>query len=435
MYLEANFKMTVARFISQRLRSTDGDSFTRIILYFAVGTIALCVAVILLAHALILGFKTEIKAKVFGFWGHIQITGLNLNNTFESPPIQDKQTFYPALDTVGRISLELDPDAGSGTRQTTFGGIRHIQSYALKPGILTGREDLDGIILKGVGADFDWEFLSRYMVDGEPLLVTDTVPSRDILISQTTASRLRLGINDPLIVYFIQENRQIERRFRVRGIYKTGLEEYDRKLALVDIRQIREVNGWPEHAVTGFEVLLDDLRDLDAFTNYIYYEWLPDDLYIEPISQKFPAIFDWVDLQNINERVLIILMLIVAMINLITVLLILILERLTMVGILKALGASDGMIRSIFIRLTLRILVWGMAIGNVVALSVGMIQSRFQIMKLDEAEYYLSVVPIRWDPWFILFVNVLLVIVAIFTLWIPSMYIKRIQPVKSIQFK
>ncbi|HRW75896.1 MAG TPA: FtsX-like permease family protein, partial [Saprospiraceae bacterium] len=293
----------------------------------------------------------------------------------------------------------------------------------------------DGIILKGVGADFDWEFLSRYMVDGEPLLVTDTVPSRDILISQTTASRLRLGINDPLIVYFIQENRQIERRFQVRGIYKTGLEEYDRKLALVDIRQIREVNGWPEHAVTGFEVVLDDLRDLDAFTNYIYYEWLPDDLYIEPISQKFPAIFDWVDLQNINERVLIILMLIVAMINLITVLLILILERLTMVGILKALGASDGMIRSIFIRLTLRILVWGMAIGNAVALSVGMIQSRFQIMKLDEAEYYLSVVPIRWDPWFILFVNVLLVLVAVMTLWIPSMYIKRIQPVKSIQFK
>ena len=148
-----------------------------------------------------------------------------------------------------------------------------------------------------------------------------------------------------------------------------------------------------------------------------------------------PAIFDRVDLQNINERVMIILMLIVAMINLITVLLILILERLTMVGILKALGASDGMIRSIFIRLTLRILVWGMAIGNAVALSVGMIQSRFQIMKLDEAEYYLSVVPIRWDPWFILFVNVLLVLVAVMTLWIPSMYIKRIQPVKSIQFK
>ena len=383
MYLGANLIMTLARFITQRLRSTDGDSFTRIILYFAVGTIALCVAVILLAHALILGFKTEIKAKVFGFWGHIQITGLNLNNTFESPPILDEQAFYPALDSVGQITFESDPMSGYGSSQSTFGGIHHIQSYALKPGILTGREDLDGIILKGVGEDFDWAFLSQYIIEGEPLRLDEEQSSRDILISQTTARRLRLAIGDPLIVYFIQENRQIERRFQVRGVYKTGLEEYDRKLALVDIRQIREVNGWPENAVTGFEVILEDLRDLDAFTSYIYYEWLPDDLYIEPISQKFPAIFDWVDLQNINERVLVILMLIVAMINLVTVLLILILERLTMVGILKALGATDGMIRSIFIRLTLRILVWGMVIGNVVALSVGMIQSRFQIMKLD----------------------------------------------------
>ncbi len=435
MYLGADFTMSLTQFISRRLRSTEGDSFTRTIIYFAIGTIALCVTVILLAHALILGFKTEIKAKVFGFWGHIQITSFNLNNTFESPPILEDQTFYPALDSVGQITFEEEFESGKVVKSISHGGIRHIQAYALKPGILTRKDNLEGIILKGVGTDFDWAFLKEYLVEGQPIQLGDSLPSRDIWVSATTASRLRLKLEDDLIVYFIQANRQVERKFQVKGIYKTGLEEYDKKFALVDIRQIRAVNDWPENAVTGFEVFVDDLRDLDPFTAHIYYEWLPDDLYIESIRQKFPAIFDWVDLQDINEQVLIILMLIVAMINLITVLLILILERFTMIGILKALGAHDQMIRSIFIRMTLRILLWGMGIGNVVALIIGSVQAKYGWMKLDEAEYYLSVVPIRWDPLFFLMLNALFLFVAFLTLLIPSMYIKHIQPVKAIRFK
>lgn len=435
MYLGIQLAMSLTRFISTRLRSTEGDSFTRIIIYFAIGTIALCVTVMLLAHALILGFKTEIKAKVFGFWGHIQITGFNLNNTFESPPISTDQIFYPSLDTVRQIEYEDETRTGERILRKSKGGIRNIQSFALKPGILTRKDDLEGIILKGVGQDFDWTFLSNYIVEGEPLDLSDTVPSRDIWVSATTASRLRLEVEDDLIVYFIQEARQVERRFQVKGIYKTGLEEYDRKFAFVDIRQIRSINEWSDDMVSGFEVFVEDLDDLDPMTAYIYYEWLPDDLYIESIRQKFPAIFDWVDLQDINEQVLMILMLIVAMINLVTVLLILILERFTMVGILKALGANDNMIRSIFVRLTLRILIWGMLIGNGVALLIGWIQSSFSVMKLDEAEYYLSVVPIEWDLWFFLFLNGLILIVALLTLWLPSLYIKRIQPVKAIRFK
>lgn len=435
MYLGSQLAMSLTRFISTRLRSTEGDSFTRIIIYFAIGTIALCVTVMLLAHALILGFKTEIKAKVFGFWGHIQITGFNLNNTFESPPISTDQIFYPTLDTVRQIEYEDVDRTGRRVIRKSKGGIRNIQSFALKPGILTRKDDLEGIILKGVGEDFDWTFLSKYIVEGAPLDLSDSLPSRDIWVSATTATRLLLNVDDDLIVYFIQEARQVERRFQVKGIYKTGLEEYDRKFAFVDIRQIRSINEWSDQMVSGFEVFVEDLEDLDPMTAYIYYEWLPDDLYIESIRQKFPAIFDWVDLQDINEQVLMILMLIVAMINLITVLLILILERFTMVGILKALGANDNMIRAIFVRLTLRILIWGMVIGNGVALLIGWIQTTFSVMKLNEAEYYLSVVPIEWDPLFFLFMNGLILLVALITLWIPSLYIKRIQPVKAIRFK
>lgn len=435
VYLGRSTAMTFTSFFTRRLRSTDGDSFTRIILYFAVGTLALCMSVMILAHALILGFKTEIKAKVFGFWGHIQITGLNLNQTFESPPIPGDQPFLPELRRLGKTEVEEEGADGRMHARMSHGGIRHIQSYALKPGILTRKEALEGIILKGVGADFDWEFLSTYLVAGTPLDLSDSLSSRGILLSEGTATRLDMGPGDDLIVYFIQANRQVERRFTVCGTYKTGLEEYDRKFALVDIRQIREINEWPAGAVTGFEIFVDDLRDMDAFVAKIYYDWLPDDLYIESIRQKFPAIFDWVDLQDINEQVLILLMIIVSMINLVTVLLILVLERVNMIGLLKALGATDRQVRGIFIRLTGRILLWGMSIGNVVALVLGSIQARTGLMTLDESEYYLSVVPIRWDPFFILGINAFVVIVAGLTLWIASLYIRRIQAVQAIRFK
>lgn len=422
-------------FIVSRLRSGDSDSFTKLIIRFAIGTIALCVAVILLSHALILGFKEEIKAKVFGFWGHIQITGINLNQTFESPPISLNQAFYPHLDTVGPITYYVETKFGNRKTVSTLGGVNRIQIYALKPGILTRRDALEGILLKGVGQDFDWSFMDAYLQEGRRLNMDETRAERDIWISRTTADRMQLQVDDQIIVNFIQDERQTERRFTVAGIYKTGLEEYDRKFALVDIRHLRELSGWNEDMITGFEVYVDHLDDVDIMADYIYYEHLPPNLYSETIRQKFPAIFDWVEIQNINEQVLLILMLLVALINLITVLLILILERVNMVGILKALGASDRDIRWVFVRLTLRILLWGLWWGNVIALALGIFQQRTGFFKLDETEYYLSVVPVRWDPLFFLWINVFIVAVALIALWLPSLYIRHIHPVSAIRFK
>lgn len=425
--------MSFTRFLVDRLRSGRSDSFTRLILRFATGTIALCVAVILLAHALILGFKEEIKAKVFGFWGHIQITAFNPNSTFESPPIDGAQPFLSVLDTLGPITFQsADEEVGAWS---TRGGIRHVQRYALKPGILTRKSQLEGILLKGAGADFQWDFLASYLQEGAPLAVQDSVARREIWISRSTADRMQLKLSDDLVVYFIQGDHQVERRFRVTGIYKTGLEEYDRKFALVDIRHIQEIAGWEPGQVTGFEIFVEDISDSDAFTEYIYYDLMPADLYIESIRQKFPAIFDWVELQDINERVLILLMLAVALINLATVLLILILERYNMVGILKALGAPDWTVREIFIRLSLRILLGGLLIGNALALALGFFQQQTGVFKLNEAEYYLSKVPVRWDPLFFLLINGLIVLAAIVTLLIPSIYVRYIQPVKAIRFK
>lgn len=432
-YLSGRPVMSITRFLVDRLRAGKSDSFTRLILRFATGTIALCVAVILLAHALILGFKEEIKAKVFGFWGHIQITAFNPNSTFESPPISGDQSFLPVLDTLGPIHYRTG--GGQDDARSTKGGIRHVQGYALKPGILTRNSQLEGILLKGAGPDFQWDFLTSYLQEGSTLAVRDSLPQREIWISRTTADRMKVKLLDDLIVYFIQGDRQVERRFRVSGIYKTGLEEYDRKFALVDIRHIREIAGWEEDQVTGFEIFVDDIADSDVFTEYIYYELMPSELYIESIRQKFPAIFDWVELQDINEQVLIILMLMVALINLATVLLILILERYNMVGILKALGASDWTIRQVFIRLSLRILIGGLLLGNLLALFIGLFQQQTGFFKLNETEYYLSQVPVRWDPAFFLLIDGVILLVAALTLLIPSLYVRYIQPVRAIRFK
>ena len=431
----SDMALPFSAFVARRLRTGGSDSFTRRIILVAKGTIALCVAVIVLAHATILGFKQEIKAKVFGFWGHIDISGYALNQTFESPPISRNQVFRPVLDTLGSIRYEEEVAPNQWVEKRTMGGIRHVQEYILKPSILTAKDQLEGILLKGVGADYQWEFLANYLEEGEVLRVSDSIPQREIWVSRTTADRLSLAIGDPLILHFIRDGRQRQRRFAVTGIYRTGLEEYDQKFAIIDLRHIRQLSGWEPDQITGFEILVDDLADLDALTAYIYYEHLPAELQVSSIRQKFPAIFDWVDLQDINERVLIILMIIVALINLATVLLILILERVNMVGVLKAMGASAASIRQIFVRLSLRILLGGLIVGNVAGIGLGLLQQHFGIIKLNEAEYYLDRAPIAWNPWFILGLNGLILLVAAIIMLVPAMYTAAIQPVKAIRFK
>lgn len=428
--------MAFSAFLARRLRAGSSQSSTGRIIRFAIGTIALCMTVILLAHALILGFKEEIKAKVFGFWGHIHITAHNLNQTFETAPVNRNQTFYPGITQRKHFPVLADGNRAGQPGKLTRGGVDHIQVFGLKPGILARKGELEGILLKGVGADFKWDFMGAYLTEGDTLSLKSESPPRDIMISRTTAGRMKVNVGDDLLIHFIQGERQVERKFRVRAVYKTGLEEYDRKFAIVDIRHLQELAGWSPDTVSGFELFVEDLGDAEAIADYIYYEWpLPGDLYIETIRQKFPAIFDWVEIQDINERVLLILMLLVVMINLATVLLILMLERYGMIGVLKALGASDWTVRWIFIRLTLRILVIGMLLGNGLALGLGSLQRKTGWFRLDESEYYLSEVPIHWDPGFFFFINVFVLLVAGLTLLLPSIYIARIQPVNAIRFK
>lgn len=430
--------MNFSYFIARRVALSGQQSFSRLIIRIAVVAVALSVSVMIASNALITGFKKEISTKIFGFWGHIHIANTDITYSLrEAYPIKTKQPFYPHLDTIKSISYYKERRLlGFKWNQETQtkGGVRHIQVFAVKPGIIKSKSDIEGILLKGVGKDFDWTFMQQYLQKGSLLQLPDTAMSSDILISRQTANRLRMDVGDSFIVHFIQNKEQLKRRFTVKGIFKTGLEEYDKVFALVDIRQIQRILGWQKDEVGGFEVFLDDIDDLGIIADYIYYEQLPNELYAETVRNKLPEIFEWLELQNINEAVILGLMVIVAIINMITALLILILERTNMIGTLKAMGTSNWSIRKIFLYHAAYIVVVGLFWGNLIGIGLCILQDQFELIKLSEENYYLSVAPVHLQWWSILLINAGTLVVTLLFLVVPSYLVTSISPVKAIRF-
>jgi lipoprotein-releasing system permease protein len=425
-------------FIARKVAAEGEHSFARLIIRIAVVAIALSITVMICANSLITGFKKEISSKIFGFWGHVHITAANVyQNLLESSSVDIKQDFYPSLEKIGPAEY-YEPASFLGYKyektKITHGGVRHIQVFALKAGIIKAKDEIEGIILKGIGKDFDWEFLEQYLVEGKPIEFKDTAASNQILISRQTATRLKVGVGDAFRIHFVENGEQLKRSFKICGIYKTGLEEYDRQFALVDIRKIQQLLGWKEDQVAGFEVFLDDIRDLKPLTEKIYYEHIPTELYAETIRQKFPEIFEWLDLQDVNEVVILSLMAVVAIINMITALLILILERTYMIGALKSLGASNWGIRKIFLYYAASIILRGLFWGNLIGIGLCLLQKYGKFIRLSEANYYLSYAPIELNWGMVLLLNVGTLLLTLLFLIIPSYLVSRISPVKAIRF-
>ncbi len=426
--------MNLPFFIAKRIAFSKGKNFSKLLIRVAVLEVALSVAVLIPSSALIAGFKSEISRKIFEFWGHIHISDTAYSLSFEPQPIAIDQDFYPSLDTVTGISptvlehLEWNGPAPKG-------GIRHIQAFAHKPGIIRTKTALEGILLKGIGKDFDWNNLQPYLLEGRPIQHSDTSFSKDIIISRQTADRLQLGVGDKFIVHFVKDRDQTRRLFQVCGIYKTGLEEYDRKFALCDIRQVQNLLGWQDNQVAGFEIWLDNLSDLEVYNEYIYREVLPENLLSVSIKDKFPSIFEWLELQDLNEIVILVLMLAVAIINMITALLVLVLERTTMIGILKALGTENRRIRQIFLYHAAVITLNGMVLGNLLGLGFCWIQDTFRIIRLNEVDYYLSYAPVKMEWMSILGINAGTLVITLIFLLLPSFVVSSVVPVKAIRFK
>ncbi len=406
--------MSIERFIARKILFNAPRSFSRYIVSIAIVAVALSLSVMIVATAMVSGFQKEISSKVFGFWGHIHITKFGFGKSFEDNPVSIDEPFYPSLDT--------------------FDNVRHIQVFANKAGIIKTSDQIEGIILKGVGKDFDWNFFRNYLVRGEVFSTTDSAESRNVLISSQTAGRLSLDTGDVISIYFIQNPPRM-RRLEIAGIYNSGLEEYDKYYALVDIRQVQRLNDWSDSLVSGFEVYLDDVGGLEKSADDIYYGVLGPDLISQTIKEIYPNIFDWLKLQNMNEIIILFLMTLVAAINMITCLLILMLERTNMVGILKALGAENGSIRKIFLYKAAYILALGLLAGNAIGISICLLQKHFGIIRLPEESYYVSVAPVEINLLNVALVNAGTFIVCMATLLLPALIAGRITPVKAIRFQ
>ncbi len=423
--------MDFSFFIAKRLAFSKKSTFSSSIIKIAIIAVALSTAVMIISVFMIRGFQVGISEKVFGFWGHIDIYAGQSTREISITPMKDYYDYLDKLKSIGQIEYKtLD-----NVTRLTKGGIKHVQKYILFPAILKTKTDYEGLVLKGIGRDFYRGNMEKYLLQGEfPDFGKDSV-SEKIVISKFTANRLNLKVGNKVIANFFIENSPIRKRLVISGIYNTGLAEYDKKLAFIDIRLLRKILAWNKDEIGGMEVFVDDIGDLDVLNEYIYVEVLPSDIYSMTIKQKFPAIFEWLQLQNINEEVILILMLIVSIINMITSLLILILERTNMIGILRAMGATTWSMRKIFLFHATYIIIFGLLFGNILGIGFSLLQKHYGIIKLDETSYYLSQAPIYFDWVMWALINIGTLILTFLSLIIPSYLVSKIDPVKAIMFR
>jgi lipoprotein-releasing system permease protein len=402
-------------FIAKRLARFNTGSFSSIIIRIAILAVAISVAILILTASIVEGFQANITKKIFGYWGHIQVLHYTSDRALEGIPIMND----PILkDTI----LQHE-------------NVKSIHPFAQKAGILKTKEDIEGIILKGVDHTFNWRYLEGALDEGSVLTFADSVPTRGILISRSIASRLNIKVNDVVLVFFVKGSsvNTIYRKMKIDGIYHTGLEEYDRLFCFVDLRHIQKLNGWNDNQVAGYEVFLKDVNRLDASTEKVE-ESMPYMYRALSLKEIFPNIFDWINLTITNKYIVVILVTLVAAFNMVTVLLILILERTKMVGLLKALGANDWAVQKVFLYHAFLIISFGIVLGNILGIGLSLLQEHFHLVKLPEESYYLDHVPILIDYFNVLLINAGVIIMINMILIIPSLIIKRITPIKAIRF-
>lgn len=412
-----NLELFIAKKIT--INNKGEGNISHPIISIAKISIALGICIMILAVAIVTGFKSEITNKVIGFGSHIQISNYDNNSSFETQPI-DKNL-------ISKEKIESLP------------GVAHLQSFATKPGILKTKSEIQGVVLNGIEKDFDWSFFKSHLVDGNIINVQDSAKSNEILISKKLSQLLHLKIGDKLSVYFIQQPPR-ERRFTISGIFNTGMEEFDKLFLICDMRHIQKLNDWTENQVSGYEIFIenfDDLEYIEQQVRGITASAFTEDgagLKVRTIVRKYPQIFSWLDMLDVNVWIILSLMVLVAGFNMISGLLIIILEKTNMIGILKALGTPNWSVRKIFLYQSSMIIGKGMFWGNIVGILFCLLQHHFQIIPLDPTNYYVDTVPINLKVSHLILLNVGSLIITVSMLLIPSYLITKITPAKAIQF-
>jgi lipoprotein-releasing system permease protein len=408
-------------FIAQRLTFSKQEEqrMLRPIVRISVVSVALSLAVMIIAVAVLTGFKEQITQKVTGFLAHVQIVSYESNTSYETAPVSRQQSFLPQVQQLK--------------------GVAHIQAFALKPGIITTGSNMQGVVLKGVDQDFDWTFFSENMVSGGAFTVTDSATTNKVAISQALARLLKLKQGESFDMLFVQDPPRV-RRFSIAAVYDTKFGEFDKLYVLCDIKHVQRLNGWRSGQITGFEVYVSSFDKLDEtylqVEDIAGYKLLPDGtrLFVESVKQRYAQIFDWLALQDLNAWIILALMLAVAGFNMISTLLITLLEQSRMIGLLKSLGMQNVSLQKIFIYQSGFIAGKGLLWGNVIGVGLCLLQQRFGVVSLNPETYYLSQVPVGLQLWHVLALNAGAMAAIIAMLALPSMLVSRISPSTTLRF-
>ena len=413
--------MNLELFIAKRIHFQQGrKNISRPAVRIATIGIALGLAVMLISVAVVIGFKKEIRNKTIGFGGHIQITNFDNNNTYEMNPIKADKALI--------------------TKITSIDGVKHVQRFSTKPGIIKTDTEFQGIVLKGIDVDFDWNFFRSNLVEGKIIDFADKSSGNQVVISKYLANLLGLKLGDSFFTYFIQDQVRA-RKFKIVGIYSTNFIEYDKLIILADMRQVQALNNWDKDSFSGLEVLITDFNRIDELGDAVYsatankFNAEGKTYTTQTIKQLNPQIFSWLDLLDMNVWVILILMLSVAGFNMISGLLILILERTNMIGILKSIGATNWSVRKIFLYHSFFLIGKGMLWGNVIGLSLCAIQYFTGIIPLDPEAYYVATVPITFNWLYIFLLNAGTLLASILIMIGPSYLITKITPANIIRYE
>jgi len=415
--------LKVAGFIANRIAFNQQRSFSRFIIRLSIVATVISVAVMIITLAFANGFQEKVSQKVFSFWGHIRI--------------QEKQPFKaliaeetPLVKNDSLVDI-IKKDAR----------IASIHPFATKYGMLKTKDEMEGVLVKGLDSTYDFDHIRDFIKEGRTIQFKDSSYNREILLSSYTAGQLGLKVNDRILIYFIRppdrtgEQKIGSDKLTVVGIYKTGIEEFDKTFAIADIKLIRRLNFWSRDQIGGYEIFLKDYKQIDDVADEIYYlENFPPTWDTQSVRNVSPNIFDWLNMQDVTRNVLIGFMIIVALINLITCLIILVLERVRMIGILKSLGATDWTVQKIFLQHSLIITVTGIVIGAVVGLGILYLQDATGFIKLKEEAYYLSEAAVKIVWWQVGAICGGTLLVCFLVLTIPTVLVKKIQPVQAIRF-
>lgn len=406
--------MNLPYFISRRISSAESKSFSATINKIAIASVGLGLAIMIISFLILGGFRQTIQGKIFSFGAHIQITKYSLNNSYQEDPI----AIHSLLPTL----LQYD-------------FVDHVHAYSHKAGLLRTDNGIFGALLKGIDQNFDSLQFAENMVEGHFISFPDSSSSDyslDVVISRKISNTLQLGVGDNVIMDFIQDPVRT-RRLNITGIYDTGLEEFDEKIILGDLGLIQRLNQWGDSLAGGVEIYLKDFKSVDEAAETLNDE-VDYSLYVEKVSDKYIQMFEWLGLLKNNVVIFLVLILFVACFNMVSILLILIMERTQMIGILKALGASNRLVRKIFSYNGFILILKGMILGNIIGIGFGLLQYYFQIIPLDPENYYMDFVPIEWDILTIIGLNVLTFAIIALVLNIPTTLILRIQPIRAIRF-